>query len=282
MKHAMFLSITAAILTLGIGGCAANPTAAPVMSTAASATAQPTLVVSTNPPQATSSPVPTEANSPTQTTSTPPGSARAAIQTITVNDNGRTIALQVGEQFLLNLGDNLDWQWQIDDPTMVSRVPNVLTIRGSQGMFEARQPGQTTLTARGDPPCRKVQPTCMTPSFLFHAQIVVRANVAATPATTNSAPNTVTYTDNGQTITLHVGDHFLLKLGDQFTWNVSVSDPAIVSRVVNIAVVQGAQGVYQANKSGETTLSAAGLAVCPPLKVCPDVEVGFKLHITVQ
>ena len=284
MKHAMFLSITAAIVTLGIGGCAANPTAAPVASTAASATAQPTLVVSTNPPQATStsvptaSSVPTEASSPTQTTPTPPDSARAAVQTITVNDNGRTIALQVGEQFLLNLGDNLDWQWQIDDPAIVSRVPNVLTIRGSQGLFEARQPGQTTLTARGDPPCRKAQPACAVPSVLFRAQIVVRANVVATPG----APNTVTYADNGQTITLHVGDRFLLKLGDQFAWNVSVSDPAIVSRVVNIAVVQGAQGVYQANKIGETMLSATGLAVCPPLKVCPDVEIGFKLHIIVQ
>ncbi len=288
MKHAMFLSITTAVFALGIVGCAVNLTAAPVASTAASAAAQPTLVVSTNPPPATATsipaalPTPTEPSNPPQTASTPADSGRTTVQTITMNDNGRTITLQVGEQFLLNLCDNLDWQWQIDYPAIVSRVPNVLTIRGSQGLFEARQPGQTTLTARGDPPCRKAQPACMTPSFLFRAQIVVRANVAATPTTPSSAPNTVTYADNGQTITLHVGDRFLLKLGDQFTWNVSVSDPAIVSRVVNIAVVQGAQGVYQANKAGDTMLSAVGLAVCPPLKVCPDVAIGFKLHIIVQ
>lgn len=62
----------------------------------------------------------------------------------------------------------------VADPMIVSRVVNVLVIRGAQGIYEAKQPGTTTLTATGDPPCRKVQPPCMLPSRIFRVQITVR------------------------------------------------------------------------------------------------------------
>jgi hypothetical protein len=61
----------------------------------------------------------------------------------------------------------------VDDPAVVSRVVNVLTIRGSQGLYEARQPGRTTLNATGDPICRQAQPPCGAPSRLFRLQVVV-------------------------------------------------------------------------------------------------------------
>jgi hypothetical protein len=171
----------------------------------------------------------------------------------------------------------MDWQLQINDPTILSRVPNVLTIKGSQGLFEGHKAGQTTLTATGDLACRKAQPPCSAPSFLFQLQIVVAAGSDAT-----SSQKSVTLADNGQTINLRVGERFLVNLGDTYTWQVTIADPSIVSRVVNILVIRGAQGVYEAKSTGETTLTGTGAIVCPPLKVCPDSELSFKLHVVVQ
>jgi hypothetical protein len=52
-------------------------------------------------------------------------------------------------------------------------VPNISVITGAQGVYAAKQPGQTTLTASGDPVCRTAQPPCGAPSRAFRVQIVV-------------------------------------------------------------------------------------------------------------
>lgn len=280
MKDKPFLAIAFAILAaLVLSACNAQITNTPVESTSVSAIFLPTqTITSTALPAAT----PTSTNTATPAAATPttaPSSVSvSSTRTITRDDNGRTLNLQVGERFLLDLGDAMEWQLQIDDPSVLSRVPNVLTIKGAQGLFQARQRGQTTLTATGDLPCRKAQPPCMAPSFLFRLQIVVGAAADAISV----APKTVTYADNGQTISLRVGDSFLLKLGADFDWTATVADPTVLSRVANLAVVQGAQGVYAAKKTGDTTLTATGVIVCPPLKLCPALEVSFKLHVVVQ
>lgn len=244
------LATAFAILTvLAISACTPNLTAAPSEQNSATETITPSATA-TNLPSAT--PNPTASPTPVIATSAPPKAptspsanvANTGTRTITQSDNGATITLQVGERFLLDLGDSLDWQVEIDDPTIVSRVPGILTVKGSQGLFQANKAGQTALAARGDAPCRKAQPACMTPTFLFRLQIVVGSGADATPP----APKAVTYDDNGKTITLRVGEQFLLKLGDNFTWTITVDDPSIVSRVVNISVVRGAQGVYEAKK----------------------------------
>ena len=73
---------------------------------------------------------------------------------------------------------------------------------------------------------------------------------------------TVTLADAGKTINLKVGGGFLLALGETFDWNVTIADQSIVSRQVNIAVIRGAQGVYNAHKAGQTTLRAVGDPFC--------------------
>jgi len=97
---------------------------------------------------------------------------------VTLADDGQTITLQVGQRFLLNLGLEYDWAVTVDDQSIVSRVINVLTIRGSQGLYEAHQAGHTGLTATGDPVCRQAQPPCGVPLRLFHLQIVVARSAA--------------------------------------------------------------------------------------------------------
>jgi hypothetical protein len=94
---------------------------------------------------------------------------------------------------------------------------------------------------------------------------------------------TVTRDDNGRTITLQPGDRFLLKLGDDLDWTVAVDDPSVVSRVPNITVVRGAQGVYEARNTGATDLTAAGTVHCTPGpgQLCPQSMVLFKVHLSV-
>jgi hypothetical protein len=73
---------------------------------------------------------------------------------------------------------------------------------------------------------------------------------------------TVTQADNGKTIEMKVGDTFLLNLGYDYNWNITISDESVLSRVKNIMVINGAQGVYQALKAGTTTMSISGDPVC--------------------
>jgi hypothetical protein len=100
------------------------------------------------------------------------------------------------------------------------------------------------------------------------------------------APGTigdVTLADNGKTIHMVVGQSFLLKLGLNYDWNISVSDQNVISRVKNIAVIVGAQGVYDALHEGIAVLSAVGDPQCrtatPP---CESPSIMFSVTIVVN
>jgi len=100
-----------------------------------------------------------------------------------------------------------------------------------------------------------------------------------------SAPTdlTITLADDGGTVRIAVGERFLLSLGTDYDWGVTVADPSIVDRVRNITVVRGAQGVYVALASGTTVLSAVGDPPCrkttPP---CGAPSRGFGVTIDVR
>jgi carboxyl-terminal processing protease len=82
---------------------------------------------------------------------------------------------------------------------------------------------------------------------------------------------TVTLDNAGQKTTMKVGQRLLLKLGEEYDWTVTIADQSILSRVKGVTVVRGAQGLYEADKAGSTTLSASGDPVCrqsqPPCAV---------------
>ncbi len=72
----------------------------------------------------------------------------------------------------------------------------------------------------------------------------------------------VTLADDGATIQLRVDQTFLLDLGDQYQWTIEIANQSIVSRVINVTVIRGAQGLYQAHMPGTTTLRAIGDPMC--------------------
>jgi hypothetical protein len=105
---------------------------------------------------------------------------------------------------------------------------------------------------------------------------------AATSQPTNPASLTITFSNDNQSIILQAGQRFLLQLGDAARWTVNIDNQDVVSRVMNMAVVKGAQGVFEAHKAGQALLSAVGTPVCPAQGVCSHLAIGFALQITVQ
>jgi predicted small lipoprotein YifL len=122
-------------------------------------------------------------------------------------------------------------------------------------------------------------------AVLIIVSVALMACGGSSPSNTPPADSskTVTLSDDGQTITLRVGESFLLKLGEDYNWTATVDDQTIVSRAKNIAVIRGAQGVYDALRVGKTNLTAVGDPPCrqanPP---CEQPSRVFKIQIVVQ
>jgi hypothetical protein len=106
-------------------------------------------------------------------TSTPAEAAAGGQVIVTLDDQGKTIHLAVGEGFLLQLGEEYTWEVNISDQNVLSRVKNIAVVRGAQGVYDALQAGTVTLSAAGDPQCRQSQPPCAKPSIQFEVTIVV-------------------------------------------------------------------------------------------------------------
>jgi hypothetical protein len=93
----------------------------------------------------------------------------------------------------------------------------------------------------------------------------------------------VTLADNGKTIHMKVGQSFLLKLGETYDWSITVSDQNVISRVKNIAVIRGAQGVYDAIAKGNAILSAVGDPQCrTATPACSSPSVMFSVTLIVN
>ncbi len=108
---------------------------------------------------------------------------------------------------------------------------------------------------------------------------VISLSVSLSPPVSGA----ITRENDGQTLTLAVGDRVLLHLGNEFDWSVSVDKPSVVDRVRNITVVQGAQGVYEALAPGTAVLSATGDPPCrkvtPP---CGAPSILFQVTLVVR
>ena len=94
-------------------------------------------------------------------------------QIVTLAQNNQEIYLKNGENFLLKLGNNYDWNIDISNQNVVSRVVNIMVINGAQGIYKAHNLGTATLTAQGNPLCLNSIPKCSIPSILFKIDITV-------------------------------------------------------------------------------------------------------------
>jgi len=113
-------------------------------------------------------------------------------------------------------------------------------------------------------------------------QIAPQTPTPADVATNGDGQKIITRDAKGQTFTMVVGESILVQLGDQYTWEITISDDSVLSRVKNIAVIRGAQGVYEAKKAGTVTVSAAGDPLCRQSKpACgmPSILLDFTVIV---
>ncbi len=94
--------------------------------------------------------------------------------TVTLADAGRTIEMQVGDRFLLNLEEGAAWVVAIADPQVLRAAVDTAVPSESQGLFEAARPGATRLVAVNEPACRKAKPPCMLPTRSFEVDVAVK------------------------------------------------------------------------------------------------------------
>jgi len=104
-------------------------------------------------------------------------------------------------------------------------------------------------------------------------------NAQSTPGPTRD----VTLVENGKTIHMSAGQSFLLKLGQDYDWSITLSDQNVISRVKNIAVIVGAQGVYDALATGSAILSAVGDPPCrTATPACASPSIIFSVTVIVN
>ncbi len=180
-RDTTILTILAAVaLVVAASACdpqlsAVAPSTPPAATTPASTARVPSAT-----PSGSDVATPVASDTPAQTQPTPeptlpaPGvPATGDVKTVTLDDQGKTIQMAVGESFLLKLGEQYEWAVTISDQSVVSRVVNIAVVRGAQGVYVAHRAGTVTLTATGDPACRQSQPPCMMASRLFTVTVVV-------------------------------------------------------------------------------------------------------------
>ena len=93
--------------------------------------------------------------------------------TITLSDQGKTINLEVGQQFLVNLGGGYGWQVAFDELRNLVAVPTLLPILGAQGIFQPVARGTTSFKAKGQPLCDKDKPPCPQNTVEFEVTIAI-------------------------------------------------------------------------------------------------------------
>jgi hypothetical protein len=153
--------------------------------------------------------------------------------------------------------------------------PSVIPGTGGTPSMEPTMPVITVLPATSEP-------------LVTNTPVPQPGSEPTTTAVVETAPASgqelsVTLADESKTIKLKVGQRFLLNLGSDYDWTPTVADQSIVSRVLGITVIRGAQGVYEAHAPGATMLTASGDPTCRQSKpACSLPSRSFEVTIVVE
>lgn len=109
------------------------------------------------------------------TTTSPPADGDTV--TVTQDDNGKTVTLRRGQHLVVTLDDSA-WEWSSPDTdsasvlerTAVSANPSSTHVTAA---FDAKSAGQAHVSASKDAPCRRAQPPCMVPTYLWQITVNV-------------------------------------------------------------------------------------------------------------
>lgn len=93
---------------------------------------------------------------------------------VTLSDNRQTLYLHPGDTFTLRLPSLYDWHLSPTGNQILILDSNQATTQGIEAVYKAIAPGNTIITASGDPGCRKSKPPCMLPSISFSLTVIVQ------------------------------------------------------------------------------------------------------------
>jgi hypothetical protein len=88
--------------------------------------------------------------------------------------------------------------------------------------------------------------------------------------------HTLSRSEDGRGITVHVGERVTVALHDQYTWDVTNSDTTVLAVQAGVMWARGVQGVFTAKQPGTAILS-----LTPRQKATPDVKQPVTFTITV-
>lgn len=93
----------------------------------------------------------------------------------------------------------------------------------------------------------------------------------------------VTLDDVGKTLTMRTRGGFLLRLGEEFQWIVTVTPPDIITLNEKVSLGPGEQGVFIARKKGRAVIQAVGEPICRKFDTpCTLPTVLFRMNVLVE
>lgn len=109
------------------------------------------------------------------------------------------------------------------------------------------------------------------------------AGSGGTPSPTAPAGTVmVTKASNQQTVTVHVGDHIQIALGDDINWQLEPPDGVVlVHPVQSYMLVRGTQAIWLAASAGRSQIKASGGVNCPSGSLCPMLLAVFSATVDV-
>jgi hypothetical protein len=152
---------------------------------------------------------------------------------------------------------------------------------------------------RQEPPVLQVLPASSTPdstSIVLLYRSPTPSPTAAPSATLIPTPDpgandlpeyygglVITLDDVGTTLAMRPQGGFLLRLGEEFTWDVTAIPPDVITLNRKVSLEPGEQGVFIARQKGRAVLRAVGQPVClvydPP---CRLPTVLFEMNVLVE
>jgi ABC-type transport system substrate-binding protein len=139
---------------------------------------------------------------------------------------------------------------------------------------------------------QQVQPApSNTPAGLRPVTVESSTLTVGTPPTDSASvppagqtSTTITLDDNGKTFNFHVGDSFLLNLGDDvYDWTVNNDNQNVIALRMGVMVIKGAQGLFDARSPGTVTLTADGNPKClNSTPACLRPSILFTVTLIVQ
>ena len=182
--------------------------------------------------------------------------------------------------------------WAVPQGGVLSGVPGLIIICVLFGLALSGCQAEIAPAIFEPTPVSTIEPTSIVLVYqppVPSATAMPSSTLALTPDPEANDPSeyygglVITLDDVGKTLTMRRQGGFLLRLGEEYNWSVSVHPPDVLTQNKKIPLEPGEQGVFLARQKGRAVLRAVGEPVCladdPP---CLRPAVLFEMNVLVE